>query len=380
MIKQSRPDSSQGGPKMVSKFKVEISQIQVQNFQIELNSFGIVQAKRKGEIHSLVNGQILSIAASFTAGAYIKKGEVLLTLDPSEYKVAVQRAHSDLASAELALAEEEARSDQARRDWSKQKNNQPGTDYALRVPQLKAVKASLNTARAQLALAELNLERTQVKASYDGRIQQTFVDLGAVVAPSNKLAEGYASDAVEIRLPLSNLDMPFINLPRPFASTSVPTPVTFVNSLVQPPEYWEGEVLMSEASIDETSQQLYLVSRIEDPFLSNQASQLKVKQALKIGQYLEASIQGKTLESVIVIPNETIYQGKYVYVVSGDEVLRKNINIAWQNKNLSVISQGLEAGDLLVTTLLGQVASSTKVAIINKDDVQNTQGASEVTH
>ena len=386
-IKQSRPDTSQGGPKKASKLKVEISQIEIQSFQIELDSFGIVQAKRKGEIHSLVNGQILSIAAGFTAGAYIKKGEVLLTLDPSEYQVAVQRAHSDLASAELAVAEEEARSEQARRDWSKQKNNAPGADYTLRVPQLKAAKASLNTARAQLGLAELNLERTQVKASYDGRIQETFVDLGAVVAPSNKLAEGYASDAVEIRLPLSNLDMPFINLPRPFAPTLLPTAVKFVNRLVQPPEYWQGEVLMSEAAIDETSQQLYLVSRIEDPFLSQAASQLNGKQALKIGQYLEASIQGKTLESVIVIPNETIYQGAYVYIVSGDdvsgkEIERKNIKIAWQNKTHSVISGGLEAGDLLVTTLLGQVTSSTKVEVINqnKENMDLTQATSEVTN
>jgi len=357
-ILQSKPDASTGHPRDVPLLAVESSLVKPQNFLVFISSFGTVQSTRRGEVHSLVSGQIQALSPSFKAGGHVSKGEVLLELDPSEYTVALQLAMSDLANAELALAEEEARSEQAQRDWRKQKDSVPSNNFALRIPHLKAAKARLSTAAAQLDLAELNLERTKVKSSYNGRIQQTYFDLGAVVSPSNKLADGYASDSVEVRLAIASKDMAFIQFPERQESAAERPEVFFSNNLPHPSEQWLGHLIRTEAAIDEISQQLYVVAEIKDPFVTKS----KVNSVLKIGQYLEASIQGKHLGDVIVVPNRAIYQGAYVYVVEGGKISRRPIQVSWSDQQQSIVTEGLLAGDHLVMTLLGQVSTGTLVS------------------
>ena len=84
---------------------------------------------------------------------------------------------------------------------------------------------------------------------------------------------------------------------------------------------------------------------------------------LKIGQYVTAEIAGSELNDVLVIPNSTIYQGSYVYIVEDGLLRRKDVVIAWQNDSDAIISEGLKHGDQLVTTALGQVTSGLRVAV-----------------
>ncbi|KZY74042.1 hypothetical protein A3740_17700 [Oleiphilus sp. HI0068] len=67
------------------------------------------------------------------------------------------------------------------------------------------------------------------------------------------------------------------------------------------------------------------------------------------------------------MPNSAIYQGTYVYVVEKiekqDVLARREVNVRWRNEELSLIESGLNIGDLLVRTPLGQVTSGTRVAI-----------------
>lgn len=368
-ISQSQPPASKGRPSKANPLLVEVDKIAPRDFQVTVESYGVLKANTQTNLLSLVSGQVLKVSPAFQRGAFVQEGQVLLVIDPLEYEVSLQTARSDLANAELALAEEEARSEQALRDWRTQEkiNSTPARDYALRYPQLKAAKAKLETAKAKLSLAQKNLERTKVRAPYDGRLIETFVNKGSVISTSTPVAELYSSESLELSLPIASRDLAFLDLPssESYQDTSSSAYVRIENSLVVPAEYWQAMIVGTEALVDAENQQIYALAKIVKPLTSEKSE--RPVQALKVGQYLHANIQGKTIDEAILVPNSAIYQGTYVYVVEKiekqDVLARREVNVRWRNEELSLIESGLNIGDLLVRTPLGQVTSGTRVAI-----------------
>lgn len=118
-------------------------------------------------------------------------------------------------------------------------------------------------------------------------------------------------------------------------------------------------MVRTEGAIDENSQQLHVIAQIAEPY----GAKAKNKPPLKIGQYVTATIQGKSLNKVLVIPNKSIYQGSYVYIVTEGLLKRREVELAWQNEKDVIIRSGLQVGDKLVLTSLGQLISGTRVTI-----------------
>ncbi len=90
---------------------------------------------------------------------------MLLQIDPSDYEVAVQQARAQLLQAQAALEEEKARAKVAEEEWS-QFTDGEAPALGLRKPQLASAYAALESAQANLAMAERNLERTTIRAPY----------------------------------------------------------------------------------------------------------------------------------------------------------------------------------------------------------------------
>jgi RND family efflux transporter MFP subunit len=259
------------------------------------------------------------------------------------------------------LAEAEARTMQAREDWERLGNSDEVPGLVLRLPQLEAAKARVVSAESTLQKARLELERTDIVAPYAGRILRKQVDIGQVVNTNQALADIYATDYVEVRLPLRNSDLGYIELPESYvddAAKGEVAQVRILSSLVGETE-WAAKLVRTEGAIDENARQLHVIAQVDDPFSQRSDN----RSPLKIGEYVTAKLTGKTLSSVLVIPNNTIYQGSYVYVIEGDVLQRRDIEIAWQNERDAIIEAGLANGESLVTTPLGQVTSGVRVRV-----------------
>ena len=246
-------------------------------------------------------------------------------------------------------------------------------DLVLRIPQLEAARARVLSAESSLRKARLDLERTAIRAPFAGRVLTKFVDLGQVVSRNTQLAEIYATDVVEIRLPIRNRDLPFIDLPEVYRNSDEPRNDggrVEIRSELAGLATWEAELVRTEGAIDETARQLHVIARINDPFVLPSEGQTP----LKIGQYVTAKLEGKTVPGALVVPNNSIYQGTYVYVVEDGILSRRDIDILWQNDEEAVVSSGLAAGDQLVTTALGQVTSGVRVTVSGKDGNQRPAG------
>jgi len=362
-IKGNPPKASRFSAPLKAKINVAVKPLQLIDYPVEIDSFGTVKPRTQSMLVAQVSGLIIDINEQFREGGFFEKGDVLLQLDDRDLKAEVKSAQANLLNAEQNLLEEQARGRQALTDWQRLGNESEPSILVLRKPQLAAAQAQVLSAQAQLEKAQLNLERTKIKAPYAGRVLNRSVDLGQVVSNNMQLATIYATDSVEIRLPIKNKDLPFFNLPEQYrdgAKNQRGSAVNFTSDLIGE-QQWQGQLIRTEGAIDESAQQLYVVAKINDPYKSTSDNQYPVK----IGQYVKAKINGKVASQVLVIPNSAIYQGSYVYVVENGTLQRKNIALAWQNALQGIVSKGLEAGSQLVLTPLGQVSSGTPVQIMD---------------
>ncbi|WP_020679507.1 efflux RND transporter periplasmic adaptor subunit [Marinobacterium rhizophilum] len=364
LIMLNRPQASRSSSPPVPSVRVEVQTVQPQDYRVRLQSYGVVRPRTQSTLLPQVTGEILEVGADFREGGFFEQGDLLLRIDARDYEAALATARANLAQAEQALQEEQAQAEQALQDWRRLGNSEAPPALVSRQPQLAAARASRDSAQAAVRQAQLNLERTRIVAPFAGRVLSKSVDVGQLVNSSTTLAEIYAIDYVEVRLPLKNQELDFIRLPEAYRYDSAPDqvlPAVTLNSTLAGSQSWQGQIVRTEGAIDTRSQQLHVVAVIDDPY----GLKAQGRQPLKINQYVSAQIEGRLLQSVLVIPNSTLYQGSYVYLVDDGLLRRQDVEVLWQNGTEALIGAGLKAGDLLVTTALGQVNSGTRVQVMN---------------
>lgn len=372
LVINNGPQAKRGAPKIKPVLSVETTTVMPQSYQFTLSSFGTVQPRTQTLLVSQVTGMIVEVNPIFRDGGFFARDEILIRIDDRDYQAAAKVAQAKLLQAQVSLEEEKARASQAKKDWQRLGDGEQAPDLVLRKPQLAAAEAELISAQANYDKAQLDLERTQIRAPFDGRVKTTLVDLGQFVNASSQLAEVFATDVVEIRLPLKNSELSLIDLPENFRGHSVSPeqyPDVIIGSDLGEHQEWQGKIVRTEAAIDENSHQLYVIAQIQDPF----AVQQNDKTPLKIGQYVTARITGKTLERALVVPTSSIYQGSYLYTVKDNALQRHDIHIGFQTPKDSVIDQGLNSGDVVITSPLGQVTSGTPVALARTNTMITTR-------
>jgi len=369
VILSNPPTSTRAKPSQAPQMTVATTTLSPQSYQVMVQSFGTVKPRTQSILFAQVSGQINKVSKQFRAGGFFEQGDVLIQLDDRDHRAEVKIAQASLMSAKQNLQEEGARVKQALADWQRLGNGKAPNALVLRQPQFEAAKAQVLSAEAQLDKVKLSLERTKIVAPYAGRILKKNVDIGQVISSNTQLADIFAVDYVEIRLPIKNKDLPLMKLPEEYqngddSSGSEKLNSSMISNVVissdlMGEQIWQGKIVRTESAIDEVSQQLYVVAQIIRPYDGeyNQGAQIKM------GQYVTAQITGRKVENALVIPSSAIYQGSYVYIVNDNLLIRKDITLGWQNGTEAIVTQGLISGDELVLTSLGQVSSGTPVAI-----------------
>jgi RND family efflux transporter MFP subunit len=339
--------------------KVEATRLKPQSYQVKLESRGTVQPRTQTTLIPEIAGTIVEISPSFQKGGFFEKGDLLLKIDPLNYETAVVIAKASLAQAETVFEEEKARAVQAVENWKRLgKTDQPG-DLVLRKPQLAEANARVAAAKADLIRAERDLKRTEIRAPYAGRILTQEVDVGQYVSPGTTLGRCYAVDYVEIRLPLTNRQLAFIDLPEayrhedPDSKAPAPSEVVLTGSIGAQVAEWTGKIVRVEGAIDERSRQLFVVAQVDDPYKKT-ASDLP---PLKIGLFVHASITANTLDNVFVLPRKAVRAGNEVILIDKDNhIRRQKTEPLWADKDSLIIPAnkkgGLETGQLVCLTPL----------------------------
>ncbi len=353
-ILENRPEPRKR-PQFPTVQAVEATTLAKSNYPVVVRSQGTIQPTQSSTLVAEVTGTVVELSELFVVGGSFAKGDVLLQIDERDYTIALTQAEANLAQSSAALQEEAARGALAKSEWESMRQGKKASAFTLRLPQLAAARANRDAARAQVERAKLDLERTRFVAPYDGKVLEKSVDPGQFVSRGARLGQIYATNSVDVRLPLSNRQLTYIDIP---ASGNVPSsllPNIELSATVDGVEQnWTGKVVRAEG-VDAGTQQLNVIARVERPFAPG-------KPPLRIGQYVQANIAGRLLEDVFVLPRAALREDREVLLVNSESQLeRREVVVAWLDEETAAVSDGLEAGAVLVTTPLSTVTNGTPV-------------------
>lgn len=328
-----------------------VQEVEFGPLNLSVKTQGEVQPRRQIQLSAQIQGRIESVSASFANGGVFRKGETLIKIEDADYRLAVTRAEAQVAQAEQRLAVEEAESALAARDYQELSGQDASDDpslLALRKPQLAAAKADLASAKANLADAKLALARTRITAPFDGRVRTVNADVGQFISPGFNLGQIFSTNVAEVRLPLTDADLAKLNLPFAYEATGDDAPkVRLYASVAGRTREWFGHIARVDAAIDSSTRQIAAIAEVEDPYGAGADDGFP----LAFGLFVNAEIFGEQVDRATTIPILALQDDGTVFVIDDeDKLVVKTPTIVAQAGEGFVVTEGLNEGDLLVTS------------------------------
>jgi len=329
--------------------------------QLKVHALGSVTPRTETSLTGEVAGQIVEVFPQFVSGGFFKRGDLLVKIDDRTYRAEVKRSQAAVAAAETLITREQGLSDYALQDWHRLNPDKEATELALRKPQLAEARANLQSALADLERKEGDLERTVVRAPYDGMIRQKLADVGQFVGAGTQLAVIFASDVAEIRLPLPDKDLPFVDL-------KAQPPVEVTANIGGTDYYWRGKIVRTEGVFDEQSRVLYVVAQVADPYNQDGESWAY---PLRIGTFVGANIDGRRADNLVVLPRSALRRDNRVWTIdSNHRLVPKTVSVLRTDASSVYINRGLEDNELVCLTLLENPLPGTVVRHVEAEEYQ----------
>ena len=334
---------------------VKTAKLESQNITANIKSQGFITPSLEINILAEVNAQVKWISNSMHTGASFSKGDTLIKLDSRDYELALISAESNVNNAEVNLKREIAESDLANKEWSRIGSGE-GSDLTLRKPQLAQAESILAAAKAQFEQAKRNLERTVIIAPFNGRVLKNNTNIWSNIFAGNVLGIIYETSNYEVRLPISDQDIPFTglrfngNMISPINQLDVILKIEIGDST----NLLNAKVIRTEAKTDLKTQMRILVVRLN-------MNQNDYSSYLTIGQFVEATIMGVDDENIIVV-SRSLIKNNEAWVVDTNSILRKRVVKVWRYENeKAYIKDGFQIGDRLITSRLSNLIDGIKV-------------------
>lgn len=333
---------------------VKVEQVHVRDIPMVVHGYGTVNPTVEVEIIPEVAGKVVSIHPELKVGGLIRSNEKILQIDPRDYELAVRQAEATVADATVLLETEQAEAQVAQKEWSDlHPDTEPVSSLVLREPQIRKAQATLDSAKAQLATAELRLERTGISLPFDILITSESVDLGQYVVTGQSLANAYGTEAVEIQVPLEDDELAwfgvfggskFTNMD---SETAEKVHATVIADFAGTRQSWDGTVVRTAGQVDRDSRMLSVIVEVTDPFnLSNGRSPLLP------GIFADVMIQGKTLYNAVALPRDSIREGNKIWLVNDSRLHIQPLDIVRADKDFAyVVSDIPDKANVVISSL-----------------------------
>ncbi|HUG44040.1 MAG TPA: HlyD family efflux transporter periplasmic adaptor subunit, partial [Acidobacteriota bacterium] len=207
----TRPQVESAAPTFSTPL-VEVMPLSPRNIQLRVRTQGTVMPRTESSLVPEISGRVVYVSPSFSSGGFFEEDEVLLRIDPRDFELAIAEADARIAQARFQIEREQAEARVARREWEELGEGR-ASDLLLRTPQVAEAEAALEAAKASRELAQRNLSRTEIRAPYRGRVRSRSADIGQFVVQGDSVAQLYAVDFAEVRLPIPREELGSVNLP-----------------------------------------------------------------------------------------------------------------------------------------------------------------------
>lgn len=352
---------------------VQFAIAEARDTTIALAVQGQVRPRTQAALASQVSGRVVWTNPAFVDGGAFQRGAVLVRLDPRDAELAVVRARAQVAQAEEALAREQAESELARQDWAELGQGE-ASPLVLREPQLAQAQAALAAAQAQLQSAELDLTRTQITAPFDGRVMRRRANIGDFVAPGSPVADVFATDIMEVRVPMTDQDLAALQLPIGYAARDLRSaPIAHVTGTSGGAQaQWEGRLMRVEATVEETTRLVYGVIEVRDPFGRTQPAPLAP------GLFVNAELDSPNTETLVSMPRAALKRNSFIYVVNAEnQVEIRSVTPVNTTPDAVYLRAGVAAGERVVTSALPSPREGMEVTPMAADEAGAPATATE---
>lgn len=330
---------------------------QPETVQLTIKAHGTVVPRTESDLVPEVAGRITRVSPSLVSGGFFKRGEVLLEVDAVDYELAVDQASAALAAARSELASAE-RAHTRQIDLVKRNlTSETQADDALN--RYRAAQARIQDVTAQLRRARRDLERTKLIAPYDGRVRSETVDVGQYVNRGAAVAKLYATDVAEVKLPIPDDELAFLNVPldglsdTPDQQPQVRLQATFAGKF----HTWHGRIVRTEGEIDAQTRMINVIAQVENPYGATSN-----RPAFAVGLFVEGEIVGDMIEGVFVVPRSAIQANSQIYVIDGQGLLQfRDITILRAVGEEVYISDGIKPGDKVSLSTVGNAIQGMRV-------------------
>jgi RND family efflux transporter MFP subunit len=335
---------------------VRVMRVEAGAEYLTVSSQGTVQPRSQSELIPEVYGRVEWISPALVGGGAFKSGDILLRIESADYKSTLQRAQASLERAEV---EQDYAGDELKRLeklYAKKLASESQLDGARRAYRIAG--ANLSDSRATLEQAQRDLARTELTAPFDGLVRNEQVDLGQFVSRGQSIGTIYATDYVEVRLPIAADQLRYLGLPisrRGGIPEGERPPVTITADFGTARIIWEGELVRTEAEFDERSRMLYGVTRLA----SNENEDTPV---IPVGLFVQAEIRGQRVDKVMRLPRSSMRDNNQVLVVDSEQRLRfRHVSILRLEHDEVLISEGLVEGELVCISPMQTVVDGMRV-------------------
>ena len=288
---------------------------------------GTVRPVAKIDVAAEINGKVIWVDPAFQSGGRVRKGQVLFRIDDADYRNRVQQARANVAAQHVALLRAREEAQIARAEYAQFRREQTdiaeANPLALWEPQIEAARAAVARDSAVLADAELALARTKVHAPFRGVVQAESIDMGQFIVAGQSVGRLYATDAVEVVVPLSDANAVLIpglwELKAGDGDRQVRARV--IAEYGDGNYAWEGYVDRAEASLDEQTRTIDVIVRVPNPFASGtrvEAAGVGPGPPLLVGKFVEAQIEGITPDRYFILRRSALRPGNEIWAVRDD--------------------------------------------------------------
>ena len=315
---------------------VDVLQLEVSSENFEISSQGTVRPRTRTVLSAEVSGSIVSISPKFVAGGVFQSGEVLMRIDPTNYTVAVDRAEALVTQRQIEF------------DGAKKLRSQGYRAEA----ELASAAAALAAAHAELVSAQRNLERTYIRLPYEGMVLSKDADIGQFVSPGTQIGVTFATNYAEIRLPLTDQDLAFIDIPDTgeITQTGGADGPQVTLSAIQKGRHteWDAQIVRSEGVVDERSRVTYSVARVVDPYQLHGDGV-----PLPVGTFVAAKIAASNVVDIIRVPRSAMRgSDQLLFVDDENKIEIRSVDILRSDSQFAYLSGGAEAGERIAITAI----------------------------
>jgi RND family efflux transporter MFP subunit len=363
--------------------------------QLNVSAQGTVEPRTESDLVTEVSGRIVWVSQQLAAGGFFDEGDLLVRIDPRDYEVALEGALAALARAESNRVH--ANSELRRQRSMRQSGASSKSSLGDAVFSQASAEAGVREARVAVRRAELDLERTEIRSPFAGRVREKHVDVGQFMGRGATIARVYSIDYAEVRLPISDADLAYLDLPLGYNGQSAaasdaapsfdgaaelgdsasPQPKS-VDSLPEAStgpevelfaEYagerfsWPGHVVRTEGALDPRTRMINIVARVDDPYGRNKSA--SPQPPLPVGLFVEAAIEGRQVEDVYEVPRSALRRRNQVMVVDAEDRIHfREVVVLRSHRERSWIRSGLEPGERLVVSPLETATDGMKVRTV----------------